>query len=271
MLTLALSSWSLHRHLPYYGDGTWAPKREDAVIPLSEFPQITRSFGIDQIEICQTHLASADPEYVRSVRAVVDAAGCRVLNVPIDVGNLAQADSAGREADRLRIMRWIDAAQILGSPAVRVNTGHVGEQSESAALQHVIRGYQALAAYCAEKNMTLLLENHGGLSAAPATIVSLVRAVAASNFRLSPDFGNFAADAREDGLRAMLPYAAIVHAKVLDVDESGRHTAFDLNRCLELVQESGYSGALSIEFEGNGDQLQGIATAKRLIQAHLGV
>ncbi len=68
----------------------------------------------------------------------------------------------------------------------------------------------------------------------------------------------------------MLPHAAMVHAKVLDVDEEGRHAAFDLAQCFDLVRDSGYAGPLSIEYEGEGDQRQGIAAAKGLIERHLG-
>lgn len=269
MLTLALSSWSLHRHLPSFDNGVPGHPEEEG-IPVVEFPGIAHSYGIGEIEICQQHLASTDPAYLTEVRGAVDAAGCRVINVPIDVGDLSQPDAATRDADLQLIEQWIDAAQQLGSPAVRVNTGHPGNQDEAEALRNVAAGYRRLAAYCAERGMTLLMENHGGLSAAPGAIMALVEAVDAPNFRLCPDFGNFAPAAREEGLREMLPHAAVVHAKVLDVDEQGRHSAFDLARCLELVRQSGYSGSLSIEFEGQGDERAGIATAQRLIQQYVG-
>ena len=118
--------------------------------------------------------------------------------------------------------------------------------------------------------MTLLMENHWGLTISPANIMTLYEAVNAPNFKLCPDFGNFPEESREDGLRLMLPHAAMVHAKVLDLDAAGRHRAFDLGLCLDMVRESGYAGTLSIEFEGEGDQREGIAMAKRLIEEHLG-
>jgi sugar phosphate isomerase/epimerase len=94
--------------------------------------------------------------------------------------------------------------------------------------------------------------------------------VGAPNFRLSPDFGNFAPEVRMEGLRAMLPHAAIVHAKVLDLDENGEHPAFDLAACFALLRQSGYAGPLSIEFEGKSDERRGIASAKQLIERYVG-
>jgi sugar phosphate isomerase/epimerase len=72
------------------------------------------------------------------------------------------------------------------------------------------------------------------------------------------------------GLRAMFPHAAIVHAKVLDLDQNGDHPAFDLGACFALLRESGYAGPLSIEFEGKGDEQGGIASAKKLVERYVG-
>jgi sugar phosphate isomerase/epimerase len=266
MLTLALSSWSLHRHLPFHGTGDWSPERSGEEIAVTAFPALAQSYGIADLEICQTHLATDDPAYLAGVADAVRSAGCRVINVPIDAASLAQGDPAA--LDMLR--RWIDAAAALGSTAVRVNTGHAGDLSPEVAFANVVRGYRELAAYCADRRLTLLLENHWGLSATPSTIAAIYEAVGAPNFRLSPDFGNFAPEARLDGLRQMLPHAAIVHTKVLDVREDGTHPAFDLAACFAVLRESGYAGPLSIEFEGKGDERRGIAAAKKLIEQYVG-
>jgi predicted dehydrogenase len=114
--------------------------------------------------------------------------------------------------------------------------------------------------------MTVLLENHGGLSASPQAIIWLIEAVDALNFRLCPDFGNFAPEVRDKGLRLMLPYAAVVHAKVHETDEQ---SAAAFRHCLDLVRESGYSGPLSIEFEGKSDEYEGVTWARDLLASSL--
>jgi sugar phosphate isomerase/epimerase len=269
MLSLALSSWSFHRRLPYFGKGSWSPPQQGPEISLLSLPDLSTALGITNIEICQAHLASTDPEYLAEVGAALEAAGCRVVNVPIDVGNLAEPSAEKRDAEIAQILPWIDAANALGSPAVRVNTGHSDGTNEGEALRIVAQGYARLAAYCAERGMTVLLENHGGLSATPEAIIELLALVDAANFRLCPDFGNFAPELREEGLRAMLPHAAMVHAKMLDFDESGAHPAFDLDRCLSLVLESRYSGPLSIEFEGESDPFESVKQARDYLVARV--
>jgi sugar phosphate isomerase/epimerase len=269
MLTFALSSWSFHRRLPYFGKGSWSPPHEGTEISVLALPEISASLGITDVEICQAHLASTEPAYLDEVGGALQAAGCRVVNVPIDVGNLAEPAPEKQEGEIAQILPWIDAANALGSPAVRVNTGQSEGMDEGEALELVARGYARLASYCAERGMTVLLENHGGLSSTPQAIIQLLAMVDAANFRLCPDFGNFAPQLREAGLRAMLPHAAMVHAKMMDFDEAGTHPAFDLDRCLKLVMESGYSGPLSIEFEGKGDPYEAVKHGRDYIAARL--
>jgi len=93
MLTLALSSWSFHRRLPYFGKGSWSPPHDGPEISILSLPELSVELGITTVEICQAHLASTDLEYLADVGAAVEDAGCRVVNMPIDVGNTRRAVS----------------------------------------------------------------------------------------------------------------------------------------------------------------------------------
>ncbi|GAC1524050.1 MAG: sugar phosphate isomerase/epimerase [Chloroflexota bacterium] len=269
MLTPALSSWSFHRRIRRFGKGTWFPDPAGGELSVLDFPQVSASLGITDIEICQAHLASAEPAYLATVRAAIEESGCRAINVPIDVGNLAEHDPTRRREEIEHILVWIDAAQRLGSPAVRVNTGAPRGIDQAQARQIVAEGYRELALACRERGMVVLLENHGGLSGSVDAIIRIWETVGLPSFRLCPDFGNFDPPTREEGLRRMLPHASVVHVKVMDIDENGRHEAFDLGRCLDLVVDSGYSGPLSIEFEGRGDEHQGIIRARDFVRSYL--
>ena len=82
-----------------------------------------------------------------------------------------------------------------------------------------------------------------------------------------PDFGNWPDDVdRYESLRKILPYAKAVHAKVLDIDEHLDHPKFDLARCVRLTREAGYDGYLGIEYEGTGDQVEGVRRAVRKLE-----
>ncbi len=261
--TLALCSWSLHRHLPMRGK---APA--ETPISLLDFIRITRErYGIGQVELCQTHFDSFKHKYLDSIKATLSRYNVRAITMPIDVGNISQVDPIKREADIRLIMQWIDAAAYIGIPAVRVNSGRQPEGQFD--LQTTINSYRTLVSYGKMINCKILMENHGSISADPANIAKIVQGVNSNWFRLLPDFGNFDPATRYEGLQLMLPMAAVVHAKTLDFDEQGKQTAYDYDLCMRLVAQSGFNGPLSIEYEGKGDEYEGIAKSRDLILGHI--
>ena len=149
-----------------------------------------------------------------------------------------------------------------------MNSGSQPEGQED--LQITINTYRALVSYGKMVNCKILMENHGGISADPQNIAKIVQGVNSNWFRLLPDFGNFEANARYEGLLTMLPLAAIIHAKTLDFDDAGNQTAFDFDLCMRLVARAGFQGPLSIEFEGQGDQYEGIAKSRDLLLRYVG-
>ncbi|MGI8912939.1 MAG: sugar phosphate isomerase/epimerase family protein [Chloroflexota bacterium] len=262
--TLALCSWSLHRHLPIRGK---APA--ETPISLLDFIRIARErYGIGQVELCQMHFESRKLKYLDTIKATLGRFNVRAITMPIDVGNISDVDLAKREADIREIMQWIDAAAYIGIPAVRVNSGRQPEGQFD--LQTTINSYRTLVSYGKMINCKILMENHGGISADPSNIAKIVQGVNSNWFRLLPDFGNFDPTTRYEGLQTMLPMAAVVHAKTLDFDDQGGQTTYDYALCMRLVAQSGYQGPLSIEYEGEGDEYEGIAKSRDLILRHIG-
>jgi len=284
-MEIAVSSWSLHRHLPMSGTrrDESGVKRSHRVEPaeepisITDFPGIIQQrYSVNEVELCQMHVPSQEPGYLAGLKGALDEAGVSVVNVPIDVGNISLANADWRAEDIAEIKTWIDVAEYMGSPCVRVNSGHPGGIVFGPAdlgdfdLSVTIASYRELAAYCQAKGMTLLLENHWGISADPHNIITLLEGVATPAFKLCPDFGNFADEVRYQGLEMMFPYAAVVHAKTYDFNESGGQDRFDFGRCMGILKASGYDGPISIEFEGEqGDQYEGIALTKALIERYL--
>lgn len=277
-MDIIVSSWSLHRHLPLAGtrrdsSGVKQPRQmepSEEPISVTDFPRIIKErYSINKVELCQMHVLSQEPKYLAQVKGALAEAGVSVVNMPIDVGNISLENPDWRAEDIAEIKTWIDTAEYLGSPCVRVNSGR-SQDAEHFDLQVTINSYKELAAYCASRGMTLMLENHGGISADPRNIIKLVEGVASPAFKLCPDFGGFEDEVRYEGLKMMFPHAAMVHAKTFDFNEAGEQDRFDFGRCMEIVKASGYDGPISIEFEGpKGDEYEGITLTKVLIERYL--
>jgi sugar phosphate isomerase/epimerase len=71
---------------------------------------------------------------------------------------------------------------------------------------------------------------------------------------------------RYGSLEKIIPYAKAVHAKVLEIDKDLNHPSFDLQKCVTIARKAGYDGYLGIEYEGPGDQVEGVRRAVKKLQ-----
>jgi sugar phosphate isomerase/epimerase len=237
-------------------------------VSLLEFPGFVKeSYGLGLVELCQMHFPTSERGYLDELRGRIAEVGCRVVNVPVDVGNISEPRTSSRQLDLENVKRWMDVAAYIGSPCVRVNSGHQPEGQEDIGI--TVASYKELAAHASELGIRVLLENHGGISADPENIRRLIASVGSDRFRLCPDFGNFDERIRYEALRTMLPYAEVAHAKTWGFDGNGMAVGYDFARVMSIVHECSYEGPLSVEFEGEGDQYDGVRKTVALLQRYL--
>jgi sugar phosphate isomerase/epimerase len=254
-MKLSLAGWSLHKLFR-------APRDP---LRLVEVPATAANrFGIDAVELNSPFFPSRDAKFVKQLAAASEKARVRLLNIAVDeVGDL----SADTDLDRNRAVqncgRWVPIAADLGCTAIRANTGGMGIIDTDRAILCCVDSFRRLADLGIKHGVSILIENHGGLSADPDHMVQIVNEVRMTHgstvIGTLPDFGNWPDSAdRFAGLAKILPMAKAVHAKVYDIDEQLNHPKFDLARCVALAKEAGYDGHLGIEYEGGGDPIEGV-------------
>ena len=113
--------------------------------------------------------------------------------------------------------KWIDAAALLGSRAVRINPGRTGGSIDKS-----IASMKELNRHCISKRLPLLIENHFGLEMDPDVHLRIREAAGPTNIYTLPDFGNYPVETMWDSLAKILPYAYVVSAKAVDFDAQGR-------------------------------------------------
>ena len=263
---------------------TWG--QGEPSISLLELPaQIKSRLSPDAIEICQFHVPENTPTYLDQLKSALDAAEMSLVNMPIDVGNIADPNETYRDEDLAEIEGWMRAAAFLGSRMVRVNVGSplgahdVPVDVTIASLRRLVRTADSLG-------LTLLIENHGGPSSNPAFLTQLLEKVG-SPLRALLDIGNFVPlmsvnmarfqgkepptvndlTPQYEAIRQVASYAGLVHAKTHEFDENGRPTDLDVVRALRIVRDSGYSGPISIEYEGrHGNCWENTLRTKALVE-----
>lgn len=269
-MELSLATWSLHRLL----------RNTDQPVDYLDVPALVRDkFGLDALELNNVFFASRDESYLRQLNGAADKAGMKLLNIAVDEqGDLSSDDTDAQQLGLERYGAWIPIAAAMGISAIRVNSGGkavadapTGDPARAAAENVLIDNLRRLCDTGRRHDVAILVENHGGISADPASLARVVSEVRASHGDDAAgtlvDWGNWPSHVdRFSALKQVFPHAMAVHAKVNDIDEHLNHPAFDHARCLEVTRAAGYDGYLGIEYEGSDDPMIGIERGVRKLR-----
>lgn len=259
-MKISLAGWSLHRR--FYDKAN--------PLKLTDFAEIAKiQFNIDAIELNNIFFESTEKEYLDKLNKAAKKFGVSMLNIAVDNhGNLTSPDPDERAEAVERVRPWFSIAKTLGMSAIRANTGG-GVNPPEQEVQWAIESFVKLSHIGKGNGIKIIIENHGGLSGNPDNMVAIVEGVGNEWIGTLPDFGNFPDDIRYIGLEKIAPYAHSVHAKMYEFNEEGEDTKIDVKRCINILKKANYNGYLGIEFEGKGDDYQGIKMSKTLLEKYL--
>src|SRR3954454_2062051 len=177
---VCVSSWSFHTLF----------EQKPPALDVRDFPDMVADrYHVHNVEIVLPHFLGAEPSLIREFKARLVRARSRLVNMPLDYGQLwdkaaiSSADRAEREAALALYLRGIDIAHELESPSVRCDPGKVNLDDPSL----TIDSYKRLAAHARDKGIRVVVENHGDISKNPDV---LVRILTAAGVGALPDFGN---------------------------------------------------------------------------------
>ncbi len=185
-------------------------------------------------------------------------------------GALGDADEAKRKQAVENHYKWVEAAKFLGCYCIRVNAQSSGTYDEQ--LERAADGLRRLTEFGADHRISVIVENHGGLSSNGKWLSSVIKKVGHRGCGTLPDFGNFNLGNgqeydRYQGVTELMPFAKAVSAKSHDFDGQGNETHTDYTRMMKIVIGAGYKGYVGIEYEGNSlSEPDGIRATKRLLE-----
>ena len=159
-----------------------------------------------------------------------------------------------REENIANVKRWIEYAEILGAPVIRVFAGHVKSGiSPEESHRLMVAGLEECCAYAGQHGIHLALENHGGPTATADGLLSLVKDVDSPWFGVNLDTGNFHTDDIYGDLARCAPYAINVQVKVVVTGANRKKEPADFGRLAEILRGVGYRGYVVLEYEESGD------------------
>jgi len=176
------------------------------------------------------------------------------------VGNsFTHAPGAKRTEQLDYVKRWIDYAQVMGAPHIRVFAGSKGSLDHKVAVKNCIKGLEECGQYAADRGVFLGIENHGGIVSEADPLLEIVRSISNPWIGINLDTGNFHTDDPYGDIEKCAPYAVNVQLKV-EIQPRGqkRKTKSDLGRLINILKKSNYQGYVVLEHEAAEDPFKTI-------------
>jgi L-ribulose-5-phosphate 3-epimerase len=258
---IALGQWSLHKELQ--------AKRLD---PL-DFARAANGFGLDAIEYSSQFYPgkAADRAYLAELkrRAAGEGVWSAVFRLDAEVALGAKESKVRRRAVESH-EKWLEAAAFLGCHAIVVKAASQGSEDDQA--NFVADGLRRLCELSDPYGISILVDNHGGLSSKASWLAEVLTAVGHPRAGSLPDFGNFDLGGGQEydrytGVRELMPFARGVSARSYDFDGRGDETRINYPLMLKIIADAGYHGYVSITYDGQRlSERAGIERTKSLLE-----
>ena len=185
--------------------------------------------------------------------------------------NFVQQDPALRQKEVDHTLKCIEMAYALGIPCIRLNSGRwntikdFDDLMKARGIEPILPGIKEDEGFkwcidsiekclpkAAECGVVLALENHWGLSRTPQGQLRIINAINSPWLGALMDTGNFMEDPYEK-LREIAPKTVYVQAKTYLGGGEWYTLDLDYPRIASILADAGYSGYVSLEFEGKAD------------------
>lgn len=213
-------------------------------------------------------LTAQDDDYLARVKRASDEAGLPFGCLAVDGAHIYEPTPEARDANRRLADRWLEVAEILGAPQVRIDAGGPQELPDDV-FKIIVAGYEDLVTRAQRRGIEVLMENHWGPSVIPANVVKIIEAV--DGLGLLFDSHNWAPGHQLEGWETCAQYACSTHFKTFAFDEDGNEKTVDIPRCVHLLLDAGYDGCWGVEsVPEDGDEYGAVRKTIALLRRYVG-
>jgi sugar phosphate isomerase/epimerase len=245
-----------------------------------------KEMGFDGIEFTDLNGANLEEQkaYAAEIKAEADRVGIEIVSYTIG-GCLYKETREEMDAEVARLKGQVEVAAILGAKTMRHDVCYqltkTGDgRSFDMMLPYIADNARQITEYAQTLGVKTCTENHGYIAQDSDRVERLFNTVHHENYGLLVDMGNFvcADENPQTAVSRVAPYAVHVHVKDMLYRSEPTGDGWGMTRacnyfkgtvvgegdvpvkkCLQFLKRAGYDGFVSIEFEGAGDCVDGIA------------
>ncbi len=277
MVNLAISTYSFRR----------SAGSETAPLTLAAMIERCAALDVQGIEILGREFEGMSVEDLNAIKRCAATHGIAIVSVAAS-HNFVLSDPAMRAQQRDIVAKWVEVADRLGAPFVRVLSGRwntlanvedflvknggneppLPGYTDDDAYQWVADGFKRISYHAGRRGITLVLENHWGLTGTADGVLRIIAETGSPWLQAVLDTGNFhfRPDQYAD-MAALLPHVVLVHAKTYPGGGIYFTADLDYPRIAAMLRQARYRGYVSIEFEGAAHPDTGIPESIALLRA----
>lgn len=249
--------------------GCLNPLLEDKSQTIETLPVLFRDMEIRGISVHERYLSSWEPRHLETLRDHFHRNGLVVTSLMTQTPLLAGDPTAQEKLSQENILK-MEAAAVLSAPVIRFKIGvsSSDREEDDTIVERAGTAIHRLLPIAQRFGVRITLENQEPIMQKPENLIALIRSTHARWVGACLDLGNGSPEKIYDYCRTVAPYAFHVHAKASEFDARGEEAHIEYGRMLTYLKMADYPGALSIEFVGEGETLEGVRKTRDLIRRY---
>ncbi len=264
----------------------WQFKNRD-LRDIGKCIDLAAEMGFDGVEILHRQMEEEDNGTLQQIKRRAFLNGLDLCGFSTHQSFL-YPDEAERKKNVELTIKQIELAYAMGIPTMRVNTGtwrtskNFDELMKNKGVEPPISGYtdedgfkwaiDGLTACLktAEKCGVILgLENHWGLGRTPEGVARIVDAIKSPWLQVTLDTGNFLEDPY-DKLEKLAGKTVLLQAKTYHGGGTWYTLDLDYEKIAGIMRKAGYTGYVSLEFEGKDDPKTAVPKSLEMLRKCFG-
>jgi sugar phosphate isomerase/epimerase len=221
-----------------------------------ELIQYCAETGFDAVDITGYYLkgypAVPDDDYLYKVKRMAFAAGIEISGTGVrNDFTLADKEKLAKEVQLVK--DWVDVAQKIGAPVIRVFSGAQKDGgSREEVTKRVIESLRACVEYGRQRGVVIGLQNHADFIQTAGQVNDIIETVDSEWLGLILDTGSYRVHDPYEEIKKSIKHAVNWQVKE-KVFVAGNEVDTDLPKLISIIRQSAYKGYLPIETLGKGD------------------
>ncbi|CAN5417408.1 hypothetical protein BH10CHL1_BH10CHL1_41360 [soil metagenome] len=214
-------------------------------------------YDLRTADIWNGMLISTEDAYLAKVKQALVERDLTLVNLCVDGPHIWEDDPTVREQHYKDALQYLHVAEVLGAQTVRIDAGVREDTFTNEQFDWITRHYQEYAQRAHDHGYRVGPENHWGAELVPENMQNICKAVNHPGFGVLLHFRGDAGDA------VMAPWAMHTHF-------SWEITEGHLEASMQLLRDTGYKGAWSVEHHTGEHEYSEVAIQLAKVQDRLG-